>query len=333
MAIRAVAIAGELAENVRKNFTTIDKPDGSPVTVADLAVQAYVISKLYDEFQDAKFIAEETTNLFKEQNGETILDDVVAALKPFDAKMDKQKVIDTINRCDFQGTTDPNIRTFILDPVDGTKGFVGGEKRQYCIALGMTVGGRAVLGVLGCPNLPLDSEQPNDVRGVVFHATLRQGAYMMSQTTAIEEPNSLGERIFVSGRSNPAEIRLAESVEAKHSNHGLSAQVREYLGANEEAPIRMDSQAKYGCLARGNAEVFLRFPSAGYAENTWDHCGGVVVMEEAGGKVTDGTGKPLDFSHGPRLYVQNGIVASNGIMHDQIIEAVKKAFAATSIGA
>lgn len=41
-----------------------------------------------------------------------------------------------------------------------------------------------------------------------------------------------------------------------------------------------------------------RFPKAGYIENIWDHCAGTVILEEAGGKVTDGTGAPLDYSMG-----------------------------------
>jgi 3'(2'), 5'-bisphosphate nucleotidase/inositol polyphosphate 1-phosphatase len=43
-------------------------------------------------------------------------------------------------------------RHWVLDPIDGTRGFVGG--RQYAVCLGLLQEGRVVLGVLGCPNLP-----------------------------------------------------------------------------------------------------------------------------------------------------------------------------------
>ena len=43
-------------------------------------------------------------------------------------------------------------RHWVLDPIDGTRGFVG--MRQYAVCLGMLVDGQVVLGVLGCPNLP-----------------------------------------------------------------------------------------------------------------------------------------------------------------------------------
>ncbi len=53
--------------------------------------------------------------------------------------------------------------------------------------------------------------------------------------------------------------------------------------------LRMDSQVKYGLLARGDAaRVFMRFPSASYREKIWDHAAGLVVVEEAGGKVGGG---------------------------------------------
>jgi 3'-phosphoadenosine 5'-phosphosulfate (PAPS) 3'-phosphatase len=43
-------------------------------------------------------------------------------------------------------------RHWVLDPIDGTRGFVG--QRQYAVCLGMLQDGEVVLGVLGCPNLP-----------------------------------------------------------------------------------------------------------------------------------------------------------------------------------
>ena len=48
-------------------------------------------------------------------------------------------------------------------------------------------------------------------------------------------------------------------------------------------------------VAAGEAHVLLRLPREGYVENIWDHSGALVV-EEAGGKVTDTEGRPLDFS-------------------------------------
>ena len=56
-----------------------------------------------------------------------------------------------------------------------------------------------------------------------------------------------------------------------------------------------------------------------YEEKIWDHAAGQIVIEEAGGKVTDIRGKPLDFSIGRLLSANTGVIATNGIIHDEVI--------------
>ena len=53
-----------------------------------------------------------------------------------------------------------------------------------------------------------------------------------------------------------------------------------------------------GALARGDACLFLRFPAADYREKIWDHAAGAVIVTEAGGRITDGSGALLDFGRG-----------------------------------
>jgi 3'-phosphoadenosine 5'-phosphosulfate (PAPS) 3'-phosphatase len=123
------------------------------------------------------------------------------------------------------------------------------------------------------------------------------------------------------------------------------------------ASKRMDSQAKYAVLARGEADIYLRFPKryshfpslhsifpfpcflvsrrsslmrcfmrgagSDYRECIWDHAAGLAVLRSAGGCVTDALGQELDFSHGRRLFGNIGIVASNGHVHAPVIHAVK----------
>jgi 3'(2'), 5'-bisphosphate nucleotidase len=88
----------------------------------------------------------------------------------------------------------------------------------------------------------------------------------------------------------------------------------------------MDSQAKYGIVARGEATLYLRVPSPsepGYKENVWDHAAGSIIAEEAGGKVTDTLGNALDFSSGIRMERNDGILVTNGILHDVVLKALK----------
>ena len=60
--------------------------------------------------------------------------------------------------------------------------------------------------------------------------------------------------------------------------------------------IKMDSQAKYGLVSRGEAQVCLRLPKPECVKWMWDHAAGSLIIAEAGGKVTDVNGNRLDFS-------------------------------------
>jgi 3'(2'), 5'-bisphosphate nucleotidase len=82
--------------------------------------------------------------------------------------------------------------------------------------------------------------------------------------------------------------------------------------------------AKYAAIARGDAEIFMKFAKAGYKEKIWDHAAGVLIVQEAGGVVTDAGGRPLDFSKGRFLEgLDRGIVACCGkSLHNKIIAAV-----------
>ena len=85
----------------------------------------------------------------------------------------------------------------------------------------------------------------------------------------------------------------------------------------------MDSQAKYGVVARGEAEIYLRMPTrADYREKIWDHAAGALIVEEAGGTVTDVAGRPLEFHHGRELAANRGVIVTNGRLHARVLEAL-----------
>lgn len=88
--------------------------------------------------------------------------------------------------------------------------------------------------------------------------------------------------------------------------------------------VRMDSQVKYGVLARGGAEVFARLPKKSYVEWIWDHAPGRVVIEEAGGMQTDTNGNVIDYGLGAKMDKDvDGIIASSGgIFHDALVNSL-----------
>lgn len=334
-AVAAVASASLLARRIQKGYarvTSIAKDDASPVTVADFAIQALVVSRLHDAFPHDRFIAEESSHELRNDNA--LLESVVNAIQDVAAEtgtqpLSSQQVLDAIDTCAYDGAHAQ--RTWVLDPIDGTRGFIA--MRQYCIALALTERGVVQLGVLGCPNLPACNMAGKVLSpvGCVFNAVKGEGSYMLTngQIDASDVNNiPHGVRISVSDVADPIWSTFCESVEVKHSSHELSARVASILGV-AAPPVRMDSQAKYGCMARGDASIFLRFPKHGYVENVWDHAAGSIVIEEAGGKVTDGRGRPLNFALGRKLDNDDGIVASNRLVHDAVIAAVQQALRAS----
>jgi 3'(2'), 5'-bisphosphate nucleotidase len=86
--------------------------------------------------------------------------------------------------------------------------------------------------------------------------------------------------------------------------------------------IRMDGQAKYLMLALGRADVYIRSADPDYGiAFPWDHCTGQIILEEAGGRVTDLDGKPIDYEPPPGRPITNldGLLASNGPCHEEIL--------------
>lgn len=95
--------------------------------------------------------------------------------------------------------------------------------------------------------------------------------------------------------------------------------------------LRMDGQGKYGLLARGDAECFLRLPKGGYVDWVWDVAAGYLVLEEAGGTMTDVHGSPIDFSEigvGRRAKLPDrvrGILGScGGVFHEALVDAYSR---------
>jgi 3'(2'), 5'-bisphosphate nucleotidase len=205
-------------------------------------------------------------------------------------------------------------RYWTVDPIDGTKGFLRGE--QYAVALGLIEDGEVVLGVLGCPNLPCEAGV-----GALFSALRGEPA----RERSLWDVDAREREISVSSITSAADARFCESVESAHSDQKESARVAEALGIRTQ-PYRIDSQCKYAAVARNDASIYLRMPArADYHEKIWDHAAGKLIVESAGGRVTDVGGRPLDFTRGRTLARNQGVVATNGAIHDEVIEAVRRA--------
>lgn len=224
----------------------------------------------------------------------------------------------------------PKGRIWALDPIDGTKGFLRGG--QYAVCLALMVDGDVKVGVLGCPNLPIDDKKPlaedmgaaasdAEGQGVLFSAVQGEGATSRQLTTGAL---SAGSPIHVSKITDVSQGVMCESVEAGHSSKGDNADIAKILGITGK-PVQMDSQAKYGSVARGAGDFYLRLPvRKDYQEKIWDHAAGDLIVREAGGQVTDIHGKRLDFSIGRTLRDNKGVVATPAPVHAEVLKAVQQ---------
>lgn len=316
-AIDAVLRASRVTERVKvgAEIRHMTKDDLSPVTVADFAGQAIVAKTLSDTFPGAALVAEEEAGDLVPGEDESLLAAVTSAVREFEEGAVEGDVRSWID----MGGASPGASFWTLDPIDGTKGYLRGG--QYAVALALVEGGEVQIGVLACPNLNFEAETLSSPNGTMIVA-MRSGGSWVSN---LEERAELS-RVSVSERENPDEARLLRSLEAGHTNvSGIDA-LAEALGIAAE-PVSMDSQAKYAVLAMGRAELLVRLLSAkrpDYKEKIWDQAAGSIVVEEAGGRVTDLNGRQLDFSTGRSLDLNTGICATNGYLHEIVLEALRQ---------
>ncbi|XP_042478752.1 PAP-specific phosphatase HAL2-like isoform X2 [Macadamia integrifolia] len=261
-----------------------------------------------------------------------------------------KEVLEAINRCNSAGG--PSGRHWVLDPVDGTLGFVRGD--QYAVALALIEDGEVALGVLGCPNYPMNKEwleyhhcyyrimsklsSPTSEswdKGCVMYARKGSGEALMEplvrENSSLDLSN-LARTIRVSSIDDPALATFCEPVENSNSSHSFTAGLAHSLGLRNQ-PLRVYSMVKYGAIARGDAEIFMKFAKAGYKEKIWDHAAGVLIVQEAGGVVTDAGGCPLDFSQGIYLEGLNlGIIACSDVkLHQKIIRALNASWGSSNL--
>ncbi|XP_021902384.1 PAP-specific phosphatase HAL2-like [Carica papaya] len=370
IAVRAVHMACFLCQKVQDslvskgNSPVQSKDDNSPVTVADWSVQA-IVSWILAEFfgsRNVSIVAEEDIQNLSKPNAAGLLETVVSTVNDCLAEaprfglqgpeipLGSSEILEAISRCNSTGG--PRGRFWALDPVDGTLGFVRGD--QYAVALALIDDGEVVLGVLGCPNYPMRKEwlsyhhryhriiskltPPSSEswdKGCVICAKRGTGKAWM-------QPLILGNRklvwpsssrpIQVSSVDNPELATFCEPVEKSNSSHSFTAGLAHSLGIRKQ-PLRVYSMVKYAAIARGDAEIFMKFARTGYKEKIWDHAAGVVIVQEAGGVVTDAGGRPLNFSKGLFLEgLDRGIVACAGSeLHEKIIAAVDASWSSSSL--
>ena len=307
---QAMAVCRQVQQNLVSEQTLVKK-DRSPVTVADYASQIILTRALKRMDPSARITAEEDSADLAAPEQAALKLQVLEFCQSVHPDMTDAEMLDLLASGNHPGGADGAFWT--IDPIDGTKGFLRGD--QYAVALARIENGIVQFGILGCPNLTIPSVDASH-QGYLLSASSGQGAEARAEATTL--PTSLQ----VDPTTDPSQWRFCEPFESGHSSHDDSAKLSKRLNI-QQVPIRMDSQAKYATCAAGITHAYLRLPTRpGYEEKIWDHAAGVILIEEAGGRVTDVDGKPLDFAQGHTLSKNSGVIASSGVFHDTLIESL-----------
>ncbi len=230
--------------------------DAEPVTQADRIANELIVTGLQREFPGDGILAEES--------------------------------IDTSRRLDKS-------RVWMVDPLDGTNGFIAGNG-DFAVQIGLAEEGEPVVAVVYQPST-----------GVLYHAVRGEGTW-------IERRQVEPERARVSDKRDVAKMRLAAS--RSHRSSRMNKVVQRF-GFREEVQ-RGSVGIKVGLLIEQQCDVYIHLSPR---TKQWDTCAPQLILTEAGGRMTDLFGEPLNYNV-PDVQNRNGLVATNGASHDQIIDTL-----------
>jgi len=230
--------------------------DLEPVTQADKIANELIVTRLSREFPDDGILAEES--------------------------------VDTEQRL-------KKSRVWMVDPLDGTNGFIDGNG-DFAVQIGLVDEGECVVGVVYQP-LP----------GVLYRAVLGGGTW-------IERPDYEPQKAMVSSQRDLGRMRLAAS--RSHRSPRMSKVVAR-LGVKEEVQ-RGSVGIKIGLIIEQQCDLYVHLSPR---TKQWDTCAPQLILTEAGGRLTDLFGSPLNYNVA-EVQNRNGLVASNGASHNTIIETL-----------
>lgn len=314
-AYTAVEKAARMGMRVQDEMTgaRVAKQDRSPVTVADFTCQALVAAALSRAYPEDTLVAEEDSATLHRPDAAELR----AAVTRYVASQESEATPAQIDAWIDRGAGLPARRFWVLDPVDGTAGFLRGQ--NWVVALALIEDGQLQVGALACPHLSLPGQPKGETPlGYVLVAGRGRG------TWAAPLGGQGFSRVHVSERKDSRQARLMGSVEPGHTDERALSALRHSLGVTVPM-VKLDSQAKAASVAAGVGDLIVRLLPAGhpeYQEKIWDQAAGALIVEEAGGRVTDLRGAPLDFTAGRTLKRNYGVLVSNGHLHDAALEAV-----------
>ncbi|XP_006347151.1 putative PAP-specific phosphatase, mitochondrial isoform X2 [Solanum tuberosum] len=307
-AVDVVERACRLCVDVKKSLFSSDgrileKNDQTPVTIADFGVQALVSLEMNRLFPSIPLVAEEDSAFLRSNNLVGSVVDVVKDKATLGDEVTEDNILKAVDR----GGKDayvfaPEPATYwILDPIDGTRGFVKGSEALYVVGLALVVEGKIVLGVMGCPNWHEDCSD-NSIIGVQENQSSRSGIIMVSHVgcgtwtkrlsdiLTNESPHTWtrcsvdscqmvqGARVTIPESQTWKSLPLSGLFDAKKDSENIGEGNILLLSAC------CGSLCKYLMVASGRASVYIQGKKATSIIKVWDHAVGIICVHEAGGK-------------------------------------------------
>ena len=254
---------------------------------------AHVSGKLILEHYSREIIAEEKLGVDNFYEPVTIADKeaseiIVSGLEeafPGDAVLSEEEKDDASHRLSRS-------RTWIIDPIDGTAGFVK-KDGDFGVQIGLIENGEPMLGVVHLPYLEK-----------TYFAALGQGSFCQENGNKI--------RLHVSDRTDFTDMSLA--VTKNHPSERMQRILEEF--AFKSQVKRGSVGLKVGLIAEQLSDIYIH-PSP--RTKLWDTCAPQIILEEAGGKMTDLFGYRLIYD-AEDLQNHNGILATNGVSHQAAVD-------------
>jgi 3'(2'), 5'-bisphosphate nucleotidase len=184
---------------------------------------------------------------------------------------------------------------WIIDPLDGTSDFID-KTGEFTVMISLIKNKKPILGVIGWPT-----------EKTLFVAQKDSGAFKFS--------NEKWEKISVTKISEVSKCRTVGS------RHHLSDKEKSFikkLGIEDFTSI--GSSLKVGKISSGEAEAYITTTNK---MKEWDSAASYCIISEAGGKMTDMLGNDITYNN-KDVYHQNGILVTNGLVHNKIVEEFKK---------
>ncbi|CAM0949369.1 unnamed protein product [Alopecurus aequalis] len=347
-----VDVKASLLSNDRDKRRVVEKNDQTHVTIADFGVQALISYELQQQFPSIPLVAEEDSACLRSPDAddvivESISNFVASNVSNSGSQLTDDDVLRAIDRGGKDAVSfDSNPATYwILDPIDGTKGFLKGDDTLYVVGLALVVDGKLAVGVMGCPNwnngtaIGDENAEACPGYGILMVSHVGCGTWSRPLSAGIGQfptPLDAWKRRSVDPCSvvHTALFCIVDS--HTWDMMPLSAHFSSTMDESEprdENKILLQnscggSLSKYLLVACGKMSVFILLARATKLLKSWDHAVGVICVEEAGGKTCDWSGKPLDFAAdqtGRRIiYPTGGILSTNGALHDKLVEMVSE---------